>query len=87
MKLYLFSVLSVSHIVADHFKLGYPKARGGNEDLMTTFPCGGLFQFSERTKASIPGGSFLVAVTMKHMQTAFEVLVSLGGTTSATTSI
>lgn len=45
---------------------------------MTTFPCGGLAQSSERTNVSISDGFFPVAVTMGHTQTAFEVLLSLG---------
>lgn len=78
MKLYLLSLVSVAPLVAAHFKLDYPKARGENEDLMTTFLCGSLSQSSERPKVSISDGSFPVVVTMGHMQTAFEVLLSLG---------
>lgn len=78
MKHALISFLSVAPLVAAHFKLDYPKPRGENEDTMNIFPCGGLSQSSERTKVSISDGSFPVAVTMGHMQTAFEVLLSLG---------
>lgn len=78
MKLSLLSLAAIAPLVAAHFKLDYPTARGENEDKMTTFPCGTLSQSSERTKVSISDGSFPVAVTMGHTQTAFEVLLALG---------
>ncbi|BCR89674.1 putative GPI anchored protein [Aspergillus chevalieri] len=78
MKLSILSLAALTPLVAAHFKLDYPTARGENEDTMTTFPCGGLARSSERTKVSISDGSFPVAVTMGHTQTAFEVLLSLG---------
>lgn len=78
MKLSILSLAALTPLVAAHFKLDYPTPRGENEDIMTTFPCGGLAQSSERTKVSISDGSFPVVVTMGHMQTAFEVLLSLG---------
>lgn len=78
MKLSILSLAALTPLVAAHFKLDYPTPRGENEDKMTTFPCGGLAQSSERTNVSISDGSFPVAVTMGHTQTAFEVLLSLG---------
>ncbi|EYE96985.1 putative GPI anchored protein [Aspergillus ruber CBS 135680] len=78
MKLSILSLTALTPLAAAHFKLDYPTPRGENEDKMTTFPCGGLAQSSERTKVSISDGFFPVAVTMGHTQTAFEVLLSLG---------
>lgn len=78
MKFSLLFFASVAPLVAAHFKLDYPTARGEDEDKMGTFPCGGLDQSSERTKISLSDCSFPVAVTMGHAQTAFEVLLSLG---------
>ncbi|GFF24438.1 uncharacterized protein AFUA_6G02800 [Aspergillus udagawae] len=71
-------LLSFAPIVAAHFHLQYPTSRGFDEDTMSTFPCGGVAQSSNRTQVSISSGSFPVALRMGHDQTAVEVLLSLG---------
>lgn len=44
---------------------------------MPNFPCGGMSQSSNRTQLPI-SGSFPVALSMGHIQTAVEVLIALG---------
>ncbi|KAB8231938.1 hypothetical protein ETB97_004825 [Aspergillus alliaceus] len=78
MKLSILSLASLAPLVSAHFKLNYPTSRGSSEDKMNQFPCGGMSQSSERTKISLSGGDFPVALTMGHAQTAVEVLLALG---------
>lgn len=59
MKLYLLSLVSVAPLVAAHFKLDYPKARGENEDLMTTFSCGSLPNPLSAPRSLFPMAPFL----------------------------
>ncbi|EAW08822.1 putative GPI anchored protein [Aspergillus clavatus NRRL 1] len=70
-------LLSLAPLAAAHFKLEYPASRGRNEDTMANYPCGGMAQSSNRTQIPL-SGSFPVAVTLGHAQTALEVLLALG---------
>lgn len=78
MKLPILYLASLAPLVAAHFELKYPTSRDGSEEQMTQFPCGGAAQSSNRTQVSISAGSFPVALSMGHSQTAVEVLLALG---------
>lgn len=78
MKLPILYLASLAPLVAAHFELKYPTSRDGSEEEMTQFPCGGAAQSSNRTQVSISAGSFPVALSMGHSQTAVEVLLALG---------
>lgn len=78
MKLSALSLAALTPLVAAHFKLDYPPSRGVNEDKMTEFPCGGMSVSDDRTKISLKDGSFPVALTMGHAETAVEILLALG---------
>ncbi|OOF93503.1 hypothetical protein ASPCADRAFT_52939 [Aspergillus carbonarius ITEM 5010] len=78
MQLPLLYLASLAPLAAAHFQLKYPTSRDGSEDTMTQFPCGGAAQSTNRTQVSISSGSFPVALSMGHSQTAVEVLLALG---------
>lgn len=60
-----------------HFYLVYPDSRHRVEETMPTFPCGGAPPTADRTLVPL-SGSFPVALRMGHVQTAVEMLLSLG---------
>jgi len=64
-------------LVSAHFKLNYPPARGFDEDILGTFPCGGQNTVSSnRTSWPITGGP--IQLFMGHTSTKVEVLLALG---------
>ncbi|KAJ5203748.1 uncharacterized protein N7498_004627 [Penicillium cinerascens] len=69
--------LLLAPLASAHFHLEYPISRGFDEDTMPNFPCGGMSQSSNRTQLPI-SGSFPVALSMGHIQSAVEVLIALG---------
>ncbi|PYH91921.1 hypothetical protein BO71DRAFT_384651 [Aspergillus ellipticus CBS 707.79] len=74
----LAALAPLAPLAAAHFQLKYPTSQGGSEEEMVNFPCGGGTQSSNRTQVSISAGSFPVALSMGHSQTAVEVLLALG---------
>lgn len=74
---FLLSLAMVLPMAAAHFILQYPTSRGFDEEKMPDFPCGGQPQSSTRTQIPLDG-SFPLALTMGHVQTALEVLLALG---------
>lgn len=77
MKFSLFSLAAVVPLAAGHFLLQYPVSRGFDENTMPEFPCGGMSPSADRTQLPLDG-SFPVALSMGHIQTALEVLIALG---------
>ncbi|RAL11052.1 putative GPI anchored protein [Aspergillus homomorphus CBS 101889] len=78
MKLSILPLAALAPLVAAHFKLEYPTSRVRNTDTMPNFPCGDSAQTSNRTQISMSAGSFPVALSMGHSQTAVTVLLALG---------
>ncbi|PWY83446.1 putative GPI anchored protein [Aspergillus heteromorphus CBS 117.55] len=74
----LLSLAALAPLAAAHFQLKYPPSQGGSEEQMVNFPCGGGTSSSNRTQVSISAGSFPVALSLGHSQTALEVLLALG---------
>ena len=77
MRFSLISLAAIVPLATAHFHLQYPVSRGFVEDTMPEFPCGGRPQSSNRTQLPL-SGSFPVALSMGHSQTAVEVLLALG---------
>lgn len=64
-------------LVAAHFKLLYPVARGFDEDILGTFPCGGQNTVSSnRTSWPISGAP--IQLEMGHTSAKVQVLMALG---------
>ncbi|GAB7344943.1 hypothetical protein MBLNU457_3376t1 [Dothideomycetes sp. NU457] len=64
-------------LVSAHFKLIYPAARGFDEDILGTFPCGGQNTVSSnRTMFPITGAP--IQLLMGHTHTNIEVLIAMG---------
>jgi len=64
-------------LVSAHFKLIYPAARGFDEDILGTFPCGGQNTVSSnRTMFPIDGAP--IQLLMGHTQSHIEVLIAFG---------
>lgn len=78
MKFSILPLAALAPLAAAHFELKYPTSRDGTEDNMVNFPCGSAAQSTNRTQVSISAGSFPVALSMGHSQTAVEVLLALG---------
>jgi len=73
----IFALAASSGLVSAHFQLDYPAARGFDEDILGTFPCGGQDTVSSnRTTWPISNGS--IALTMGHIDANVEVLIGLG---------
>lgn len=78
MKLSILSLAALAPLATAHFKLVYPTSRPRIVDTMMEFPCGKSDPTAERTKVSLSDGSFPVALSMGHAETAVEMLMSLG---------
>lgn len=64
-------------LASAHFKLIYPAARGFDEDVLGTFPCGGQDTVSSnRTSWPISGAP--IQLLMGHTQAKVQVLLGLG---------
>jgi hypothetical protein len=64
-------------LVSAHFKLVYPAARGFDEDILGTFPCGGQNTVSSnRTEFPITGAP--IQLLMGHTSAKVQVLMALG---------
>ncbi|KAH0283941.1 hypothetical protein KCU62_g8660, partial [Aureobasidium sp. EXF-3399] len=64
-------------LVSAHFKLVYPAARGFDEDILGTFPCGGQNTVSSnRTEFPISGAP--IQLLMGHTAAKVQVLMALG---------
>jgi hypothetical protein len=64
-------------LVSAHFKLIYPAARGFDEDILGTFPCGGQNTVSSnRTEFPITGAP--IQLLMGHTSAKVQVLLALG---------
>ena len=74
---FAFLFLSLLPLVTAHFQLLSPAARGFNEDVLRTFPCGGQDNPSlNRTEWPLSGGP--VQLLMGHDQAAVQVLLGIG---------
>jgi hypothetical protein len=72
------SSLLLLPLVAAHFNLDYPKARGFDEDLLVKFPCGGQNEVS-KTRTDWPlKGKAPIQLTMGHDQALVQVLLAVG---------
>lgn len=72
-----FLFASLLPLASAHFKLTYPAARGFDEDVLGTFPCGGQDTVSSnRTSWPITGGP--IQLYMGHTDAKVQVLLGLG---------
>lgn len=70
-------LLSLLPLATAHFRLLSPAARGFNEDVLGTFPCGGQdTPSSNRTQWPLSGGP--VQLRMGHDRAAVQVLLGIG---------
>ncbi|KAI9768957.1 MAG: hypothetical protein M1840_004553 [Geoglossum simile] len=72
----LLTLLLLPLLAAAHFELEYPKARGFDEDKLTTFPCSGFPVSTARSDWPISGGK--ISLTMGHDQSLVQVLLGIG---------
>lgn len=73
----LTALAAFSSLAFAHFNLDYPAARGFDEDILGTFPCGGQDTVSSnRTLWPLTGGD--IALTMGHVDANIEVLIGFG---------
>ncbi|KUJ23525.1 uncharacterized protein LY89DRAFT_713960 [Mollisia scopiformis] len=71
------ALVAFASLANAHFNLDYPAARGFDEDVLGTFPCGGQDTVSSnRTSWPLSGGS--IALTMGHIDANVEVLIAVG---------
>ncbi|KAF4629126.1 hypothetical protein G7Y89_g9016 [Cudoniella acicularis] len=77
MKTTLTALTAFASLASAHFNLNYPAARGFDEDILGTFPCGGQNTVSSnRTVWPISNGE--IALTMGHIDANVEVLIAVG---------
>lgn len=72
----LLALLALPLLTSAHFKLIYPPARGFDEDILGTGPCGGQSQSDVRTRVSM--SSIPIALLMGHDRSVVQMLLGLG---------
>ncbi|KAE9380167.1 hypothetical protein N431DRAFT_432454 [Stipitochalara longipes BDJ] len=71
------ALVAFTTLASAHFNLNYPAARGFDEDVLGTFPCGGQNSVSSnRTLFPLTGGS--IALTMGHIDANVAVYIGFG---------
>ncbi|KAL1304829.1 hypothetical protein AAFC00_003756 [Neodothiora populina] len=64
-------------LASAHFKLVYPAARGFDEDILSTFPCGGQDAVSSN-RTQFPMSGAPIQLLMGHTSAKVQVLLGLG---------
>ncbi|PMD35169.1 hypothetical protein L207DRAFT_587482 [Hyaloscypha variabilis F] len=73
----LLALAALTTLASAHFNLDYPAARGFDEDILGTSPCGGQDTVStNRTLYPLTGGS--IALTMGHIDANVAVYIGFG---------
>lgn len=71
------SLLTFGLGVSAHFDLLYPRARGNNEDKLSTFPCGGFSDVGSN-RTLVPLSDIAIAIEQGHDQSYVQVLLAIG---------
>lgn len=74
----LLPLITLPLLASAHFKLIYPPARGFDEEILGTGPCGGQPQSDNPNRTVVSLTSIPVALVMGHDQTVIQMLLGLG---------